>query len=168
MMRDSGMYKDKSVDDRQIGKLDPFWRIWRVRFPLGLLAANLLFCLWLIDHNPAAEGGAFVDLVSSWKFWKLFGMIAAVIGLTIGTIATIAKRSVKKGALVGLEFFLDALIGTFTGATTGSLIVNLQTSEHTNSEFMFVLFCCFVGLIIGAVWQAIGWVLYQGLRKSQV
>jgi len=162
------MHKDKPVHGVQTGNSKTFWRIWRVGLPLGLLAASLLFCWWSITQDVSIEGLVLVRLLSSWKLVKLLGTIAAVIGLTIGTIAAITKRSLKKGALVGLEIFLDSLIGTFTGATTGSLIISAETDENTISGLLFVWFCCFVGLIIGASWQMIGWVLYQGLRKSQV
>lgn len=133
------MHKDKPIHDVQTENSNTFWRIWRVRLPLGLLAANLLFCLWLIDQDSSVNGLAFIRLVSSWKFWKLFGTIAAVIGLAISTIAAITKRSPYKGALVGLEIFLDTLIGAFTGATTGSLINSAGRDENTISGLMFIV-----------------------------
>lgn len=142
-----------------------FGELW---LPLGLLAASLLFSWWSITQDVSVEGLVLLRLVSSWKLVKLLGTIAAVIGLTVCTITIITKRSLLRRTLVGLEIFVDAVIGTFTGATTGSLIISAQTDENTISGLMFVLFCCFVGLIIGASWQLIGWVLYQGLRKSQV
>ncbi|XGV95639.1 MAG: hypothetical protein ACAF41_23215 [Leptolyngbya sp. BL-A-14] len=162
------MYKDKPVYGIQTKNGIIFWRIWRVGLPLGLLAASLLFGWWAITQNASVEGLVLMQLMSSWNLMKLLGTIAAVIGLAIGTIAIITKRSLVKGTLVGLEIFLNSLIGIFTGATTGSLIISAETDENTISGLMFVLFCCFVGLIIGASWQMIGWVLYQGLRKSQV
>lgn len=162
------MHKNKPVQSAQTGNGIIFWRIWRVGLPLGLLVTSLLFGWWAITQDASLAGLLLMLLISSWKTLKFFGTASAMIGLTIGTIAVITKRSLLRGALVGLEILLDSLIGTFAGATVGSLIISAETDENTISGLLFVWFCCLVGLIIGASWQMIGWVLYQGLRKSQV
>lgn len=161
------MHKNKPVQSAQTGNGIIFWRIWRVGLPLGLLVASLLFGWWAITQDASLAGLVLMLLISSWKTLKFFGTASAMIGLTIGTIAVITKRSLLRGALVGLEILLDSLIGTLTGAAVGSLIISAETEDNIPG-LMFVLFCCLVGLIIGASWQLIGWVLYQGLRKNQV
>jgi hypothetical protein len=162
------MHKDKPIHGMRTRNGTLFWRIWRVGLPLGLLAVSLLLCWWSVTQSASIEGLVLILLISSWKTLKFFGTASAIIGLTIGTLATITKRSLYKGVLVGLEIFLNSLSGIFTGAATGSLVIGAGTDENTIFALSFVLFCCFVGLIIGTVWQMIGWVLYQGLRKSQV
>lgn len=159
------MNKVKPARRFQPGKINTFWLVWKVWFPLGILLTDMIFAYNSVARDSSLEGLVLMRLVSIWEYWQVSRTPAAIMGLLTGTII---KRSQWKGALVGLETFLESIIGSLIGATTASLIISAETNENTVSDLIFVWFCWLMGLIIGASWQAIGWVLYQGLRKSQV
>lgn len=161
------MNKAKSVQHLQLEKIHTFWFVWKVWLPLGILITTMLLVYSSVAQDSSLEGLVLMRLISAWQNLQLSTTITAVIGLAAGTIAAIIKRSLKKGLLVGLETFLESLVGSFIGDTAASLVISAETNENTVSGIIFIFCCRFVGLIIGASWQASGWLLYQGLRKNR-
>lgn len=141
--------------------MDNFWRFWKVQIPVLVVIIVTFLWMWFVIEDFSSVG----VLIVTFPF---FGTIAISVGLISGAIATFHKRSIKKGCLVGLEFCLETLVGSYAGYTTGwSLLRLMAPINGVAAAGALVMTCSGIGLIIGVTWQGIGQLVYQDLQKNR-
>ena len=99
--------------------------------------------------------------------FPFFGAISISVGLISSVIAKFYRRSIKKGCLAGLEFFLETLVGSYAGYTIGFFLVRRMAPENGVGVAVLVMICSGIGSIVGVSWQGIGQLVYQDLQKNR-
>jgi hypothetical protein len=141
--------------------MDNFWHFWKVQIPVAVVVTGTWLWIWFaVEDFPPVK-----MLAVPFPF---FGTIAFFVGLISSVLVTFHQRSIKKGCLAGLEFFLETLVGSYAGYTTGCFLLRLMAPINGGvAAAVLAVICSGIGLIIGVSWQGIGQLVYQDLQKNR-